>query len=879
MKRKYKYMREDFGELPVRLNHLMIYLNFVDDRVEATNCLEMTAKKQADEITLDADDLKIISVELLASKTDSDGSPLDYDYKKDQKKLIIRLPKKVNENENLIIRTRTHCFPSDTILEGIYKDITPKGAPQQYVSQCEQWGFQRIMPIIDDCRAKCTMTTTLEADAAYTRMISNGNISRTENPDGKPKLKQGDQSRQVITYENNIPMAPYLFCVLVGTWDMLQDEVVYSDGRKVRLEYLVPKGKAGQARVPMDILKKSILWIKETQDYEYTRDTYRTITMDRANIGGMENVGNTTIVTDSALVDEHTLDRGLLYAYAVIVHEFEHNQCGSEVTMETPFDMWLNEGYTVDVERQFSADQFNPVAIRQNQVESIRDPLLGPLAIEDACVAGRIQRIGFNHPDELVDGVTYVKAAEVIRMLRLILGREKFVEGKTLYFSRYKDSNASTDQFFSCFEEVSGMDLTRFKKGWIQSKGYPKVTAESSYDSSGKRCTIRFRQDPGEGNSPFHVPVELALVDKHGKDMPGSARVFHFQENEAELVIENIDEKPAFASMNRGYSFYGTFRQTDMTADEMIMQSKTDPDQFNRIEAMGKLTDIERIKLLRDPDAGISSSWLDLFAGILNDNSLDYSVRARMLSIGETPLDRRYSTWYQELVVARERLMKAVNTRYRKELVALFNSLDTYSSGSLEEGIEKRMLKSTALALIAIDDLPESHKMIIEHYRKATTANDRVTALALLNRSSSPERKKILDKVYEKWHSHLSGYANYLRVVSGGTHPAVFDEIEQEKHRDSFDIKFPTHARALVFPMAFNTKMVWTDKGLQWVTDTIIQFSSFNTTLASRLLNTFQHVKRLKPALKKKVTGHLKTILEKVKDNPVISGQANAYLR
>jgi aminopeptidase N len=35
----------------------------------------------------------------------------------------------------------------------------------------------------------------------------------------------------------------------------------------------------------------------------------------------------------------------------VIVHEFEHNQCGSDVTMESPFDMWLNEAYTVDVER------------------------------------------------------------------------------------------------------------------------------------------------------------------------------------------------------------------------------------------------------------------------------------------------------------------------------------------------------------------------------------------------------------------------------------------------------------------------------------------------------------------------------------------------
>jgi aminopeptidase N len=67
------------------------------------------------------------------------------------------------------------------------------------MSQCQQWGFQRILPVIDDCTAKCTMRTTIEADARYTHLISNGNVSRTLNPDGRPRLKPGDATRQVIT--------------------------------------------------------------------------------------------------------------------------------------------------------------------------------------------------------------------------------------------------------------------------------------------------------------------------------------------------------------------------------------------------------------------------------------------------------------------------------------------------------------------------------------------------------------------------------------------------------------------------------------------------------------------------------------------------------
>ncbi len=123
------------------------------------------------------------------------------------------------------MRTRSVCRPSDYVLEGIYKDVTPPGAPQQYMSQCQQWGFQRIMPIFDDCRAKCTMRTTLEADVAYTHLISNGDIDPAANPDGVPVRKPGQPDRQIITFNNPIPMPPYLFIACAGTWDVLRDRV------------------------------------------------------------------------------------------------------------------------------------------------------------------------------------------------------------------------------------------------------------------------------------------------------------------------------------------------------------------------------------------------------------------------------------------------------------------------------------------------------------------------------------------------------------------------------------------------------------------------------------------------------------------------------
>ncbi|CAG0983801.1 partial aminopeptidase N, partial [Anaerolineae bacterium] len=548
--RKYKYLREDFPELPVKIEHLTIRLDFRDAHVEAENLLQMRASIPLDTLTLDAKELDVGSVEWLDGP-DADGVPLEFDYVKDRDKLFVKLPRRLEPGERLFVRTRNRCTPTEQMLEGIYRDTTPEGAPQQYISQCQQWGFQRIMPIFDDCRAKCTMTTTIEADAAYTHLISNGNVKKETNPAGVPVPKPGDSGRKVITYENQVPMAPYLFFVAAGTWDSLVDEVRYPSGKKVRLEYLVPPGCAKEAAVPMEILKQSVLWVGRTQDYEYDFDTYRTICMNKSNFGGMENLGNTTIVTDAALITEHTLDHLLLYAHAVIVHEFEHNQCGSATTMATPFDVWLNEAYTVDVERQFMAGLFDAAFVRLHQVDSIRAPLLGPLTIEDAGHYGRIVREGFNDPEELIDGVTYVKAAEVIRMLRLVIGEEAFIAGKRLYFSRYLGGNANTDQFFDCFEETSGRSLERFKSEWLYRIGYPKVTATTAYDAASGRFIARFRQDPGQGKPPFVLPVSMSLVDSSGRDIDGTQRVVVLDGIEGEAVFEGLKAKPAFASMNR----------------------------------------------------------------------------------------------------------------------------------------------------------------------------------------------------------------------------------------------------------------------------------------------------------------------------------------
>lgn len=63
------------------------------------------------------------------------------------------------------VRTVSVCRPTKNILEGIYYDFTPPGAPPTMITQCQQYGFRRIVPCVDEMPAKTYYTTTIIADA------------------------------------------------------------------------------------------------------------------------------------------------------------------------------------------------------------------------------------------------------------------------------------------------------------------------------------------------------------------------------------------------------------------------------------------------------------------------------------------------------------------------------------------------------------------------------------------------------------------------------------------------------------------------------------------------------------------------------------------
>ncbi|HET6581327.1 MAG TPA: DUF3458 domain-containing protein, partial [Methanoregula sp.] len=212
--RLFRYYLDDFGKIPVRVIHMDLVFDVFDDHTRVTSDLHAESRDlPLPELSLNAKNLEVLAVRC-------PGRDCSFDYDTRKNLLVIRFSEPVPPSTQFTVQTETICRPTKNLLEGLYYDETPPGAPPQQITQCQQWGFQRLVPCIDDMTAKCTYTTTVIADSRYTHLITNGDVTVPRKPAGDGRVS--------ITYENRVtPMAPYLFFLGCGTYAAFSRECEY----------------------------------------------------------------------------------------------------------------------------------------------------------------------------------------------------------------------------------------------------------------------------------------------------------------------------------------------------------------------------------------------------------------------------------------------------------------------------------------------------------------------------------------------------------------------------------------------------------------------------------------------------------------------------
>src|SRR3954466_3541690 len=320
-------------------------------------------------------------------------------------------------------------------------------------TQCEAEGFRRITPFPDRPDVLSRYRVRMIADkGAYPVLLSNGD------PVGAGELEGG---RHWAEWDDPFPKPCYLFALVAGDLAANRDRFVTRSGRKVDLGIWVREPDLPRTAHAMEALKSSMKWDEEVYGREYDLAVFNIVAVSDFNFGAMENKGLNIFNSRYILADPDTATDADFDAVAgVVAHEYFHNWSGDRITCRDWFQLSLKEGFTVFRDQSFSADMGSEAVKRIEDVRMLRAAQFpedaGPLAHP-------IRPDSYIEISNFYTATVYNKGAELIRMMRTILGPEKFRAGSDLYFERNDGQAVTCDDFVAAMEEASGADLSRFR--------------------------------------------------------------------------------------------------------------------------------------------------------------------------------------------------------------------------------------------------------------------------------------------------------------------------------------------------------------------------------------------------------------------------------
>ncbi len=771
-------------------------------------------------LVLDGKEMVLISVQL-------DGE--DVEYIQDEETLTISgVP---DEFDLLIINDIDPA--SNTALEGLYI------SNGMYCTQCEAQGFRYITYFIDRPDVMATYNVRIEADTAkYPVLLSNGNeIESGELNDG----------RHYVVWNDPFPKPCYLFALVAGKLDYIEDQYQTKSGMDVVLRIFAEKNDLDKCSHAMVSLKKSMKWDEDVYGLEYDLNIFNIVAVSHFNMGAMENKSLNIFNTKCVLAKAETAtDTDFSYVETVVAHEYFHNWTGNRVTCRDWFQLSLKEGLTVFRDHEFSSDMGSREVARINDVRLLRQL---QFAEDSGPMAHPIRPTSYMEINNFYTMTVYEKGSEVIRMMHRLLGKEKYRKAMDLYFKRHDGQAVTCEDFISAMEDGSGVDLTQFRL-WYEYAGTPQVTAKGQYDAAKKKYSLRLSQSvpdtPGQtAKKPMHIPIEVGLLDASGDELLNEGtQLLNLKEATQEFHFENIAENPV-PSLLRGFSSPIKLK-TDLSRAEKIFLIGHDSDSFNRWEAVQEISADLILALVGDLKAGrelsIEKEFIEALRLVLTDKKLDKAFIGEMLSLPseiflgqqKTPVDVDGNHAARKLVIQEiARLLK-------EDFLNVFHECQTNEAYVYnQESVGRRRLKNVALSYlmeIADNDIT---KLCVEQFYSPGNMTDEIAGFSLVVNSDATEREAVISDFYDKWRHDDLVIDKWFSVQAQSTRSDALDRVEALNQHVDFDYGTPNRVRSLIGVFCGLNQKAFHDKsgrGYEFLARNIKVLDPMNPQISSGLV-------------------------------------------
>jgi aminopeptidase N len=835
--------------------HLDIALDPAATRVRARLKLRPNPAGAPAPLVLDGDGLVLASLSL-------DGTPLaPQAYAASPDRLTIAQP----PQRAFELAVETVVDPSaNTQLMGLYR------SSGTYCTQCEAEGFRRITYFPDRPDVMAVYTTRIEADKSEAPvLLANGNL-----------VESGDlpAGRHFAVWHDPFPKPSYLFAMVGGALGCVEDSFVTRSGRKVALKIYVEPGKEQRCAYAMDALKRSMRWDEEAFGREYDLDIFMIVAVSDFNMGAMENKGLNVFNDRYVLASPDTaVDSDYAAIEAIIAHEYFHNWTGNRITCRDWFQLCLKEGLTVFRDQEFTADMRSRAVERIGDVRNLRTHQF----VEDAGPLAHPVRPELYHEiNNFYTTTVYEKGAELVRMLKVLLGAAAFRKGMDLYFARHDGEAATVEQFVQCFADASGRDLAQFMR-WYAQAGTPEVVADGTYDTAGRRFTLKLAQvlppTPGQpAKEPMPIPLKVGLVDARGADMPLHVAdgalpddVIVLDTPARTLVFEQVAERPAL-SINRGFS--APVKLTaNLSADDLRRLAAHDSDPFNRWQAVQTLAtrlllrNVALVRTGRPPqgDAGLIAA----LAAILDDARLEPAFVALVLTMpSEADIAREVgrdvdpSANFEARAALRADIGRALQAPLLRSHDAMRSSAP-YSPDAASAG--RRALGNVALDLLAARGEPAQIARAFAQYRTADNMTDRLAALATLSLHKGPERTEALEDFYTRYQTDPLVIDKWMSLQATIPEGGTLARVQSLTQHAAFAMSNPNRVRALIGAFAHGNATQFNradGAGYDFVAETVLSLDQKNPQVAARLATAFRSWRALEAGRREKAQAALARI-------------------
>jgi aminopeptidase N len=806
-------------------------------------------------LAFDGDDLTLVSLLL-------DGAPLPLDaYEATPERLTIFKP----PARAFTLEIETSINPeSNTQLMGLYR------SSGTFCTQCEAEGFRRITYFPDRPDVLAVYTTRIEADKALAPiLLGNGNLVEAGDLGG---------NRHFAVWHDPHPKPSYLFALVGGDLAHVEDHFTTRSGREVVLRIYVEHGKEGRCAYAMDALKRSMRWDEEVFGCEYDLDIFMIVAVSDFNMGAMENKG-LNIFNDKyvlALPDTAT-DQDFAQIEAIIAHEYFHNWTGNRITCRDWFQLCLKEGLTVFRDQEFSSD------MRSRAVKRIADVRLLKSAqfAEDAGpLAHPVRPELYNEINNFYTPTVYEKGAEVIRVLKVLIGAEAFKAGLDVYLKRHDGDAATVEDFLACFAETSGRDLTQFFR-WYQQSGTPEVVVETQHDPIAGTVTLDIHQSlrptPGQPvKQPMVIPLALGLLGENGEDRPlltddgqQVAGVIALTEERHRFTFSGHPSRPVL-SINRGFSAPIRLK-TDLRTEELAFLARHDTDAYNRWQAMQTLATEHLVQasgaFRTHRPLPAATTLLDALGVAIAGAETNPALAAQVLTLpSETDIAREIGSDVDPdaIFAARQALRRSLSEAFGDSLAILFQRLaptGAFSPDAASAG--RRALANTALDLWASGGASDRLVEIDRRFQAADNMTDRLAALAVLVQHHGPAREPALDAFEERYRADPLIIDKWLALQAAIPESGTIERVKALLNRPGFQATNPNRLRSLVGsfaslnPTQFNRP---DGAGYAFLTDVVLGLDGRNPQVAARLLGAFKSWRALEPKRRAHAENALKRI-------------------